>query len=842
MRYPFLGPSFLVVLLAGVAACTSGSSDTPGTSSGGTGGKDGRSGGTVAAGGNGGNTGGNGGSAGGNTGGKAGGSTGGSTGGNVNTGGSAGGNGGSLSTGGKAGGGAGGGAGPATNWTNVKIGGGGYVPGIVYHPTEKNLRYARTDIGGVYRWDNSASKWIALTDGFNRAEGGNDGAESVALDPTDPNRVYITTSQSISNGNGTFYASTNQGASWVATKLPFQVGSNNPGRAIGERLMVDPNMPSTLFCATRTAGLWKSSNNGAAWSQVTSFSSTVLSSDQISAAGGIVIGTEFVVFDTSTTKSGSATKTIYVGVAPDAYGKAANLSGSLYKSTDGGSTWAAVTTPVSGNYIPHMARASDGIFYVVFTSNTGPGSDGPASLYKFDGTSWTRLKEAPSGQAGFGGLSVNGSGASTKIVVGVTNTWGAWDGQTILYRSADSGSTWKEIGYSSGPSAHSPKDAEYWGWIDDAEIDPADPEHVSYVFGGGIWSTSSAFSSASPTWTFDVNGLEETCNLSLMAPPPGASYLLASGQGDVGAYVHTSLTVAPDHKPSTGEAIGGGSNGTGIDMAWSNPAFVVAVGTKGSGSSGSYSTDSGQTWKVFPSLPSVANKAGDESNVAVTADGANIIWAISGQIPYFTADKGASWTATNLPALGDAGASRAYHLAADRKNAKKVYAFDHGGSWWASGTAKVYCSTDGGHTFTASSVAPKPHMFSSSWLAVNPFVEGDVWLADGNNLYHSTDSGVNWTKLTTMATAGTEWTNTHGATMVALGKTASGAAYSAAVYLDGTVGGVDGLFRSDDAGVTWTRINDDAHQWGGIGHIAADTSTYGRVYISGGGRGILYNP
>jgi photosystem II stability/assembly factor-like uncharacterized protein len=127
-------------------------------------------------------------------------------------------------------------------------------------------------------------------------------------------------------------------------------------------------------------------------------------------------------------------------------------------------------------------------------------------------------------------------------------------------------------------------------------------------------------------------------------------------------------------------------------------------------------------------------------------------------------------------------------------------------------------------------------------LAVNPFVEGDVWLVDGNNLYHSTDSGVNWTKLTTMATVGAEWTNTHGATLVALGKPAPGAAYSAAVYLVGTVGGVEGLFRSDDAGGTWTRINDDAHQWGGIGRVTADTTTYGRVYLSGGGRGILYNP
>lgn len=34
---------------------------------------------------------------------------------------------------------------PTTGWANIKMGGGGYVPGIINHPTVANLRYARTD-------------------------------------------------------------------------------------------------------------------------------------------------------------------------------------------------------------------------------------------------------------------------------------------------------------------------------------------------------------------------------------------------------------------------------------------------------------------------------------------------------------------------------------------------------------------------------------------------------------------------------------------------------------------------------------------------------------------------
>lgn len=52
----------------------------------------------------------------------------------------------------------------AVSWKNVKIGGGGgFVPGIVFHPTAKGVAYARTDIGGLYRL-NSDDSWTAVTD------------------------------------------------------------------------------------------------------------------------------------------------------------------------------------------------------------------------------------------------------------------------------------------------------------------------------------------------------------------------------------------------------------------------------------------------------------------------------------------------------------------------------------------------------------------------------------------------------------------------------------------------------------------------------------------------------
>ena len=74
-------------------------------------------------------------------------------------------------------------------WRNVAIGGGGFVTGLLFHPREKNLLYARTDVGGAYRSDDGGKHWIPITDWI----GGLDftGIESFAVDPADANRIYL---------------------------------------------------------------------------------------------------------------------------------------------------------------------------------------------------------------------------------------------------------------------------------------------------------------------------------------------------------------------------------------------------------------------------------------------------------------------------------------------------------------------------------------------------------------------------------------------------------------------------------------------------------------------------
>src|SRR3954470_20321828 len=89
------------------------------------------------------------------------------------------------------------------SWNSVAIGGGGFVSSLVTSKTEKGLMYARTDVGGAYRWNAATSTWIPLTDWASEDETGFLGVESIALDPQTPSTVYLLAGIDYFNGGKT---------------------------------------------------------------------------------------------------------------------------------------------------------------------------------------------------------------------------------------------------------------------------------------------------------------------------------------------------------------------------------------------------------------------------------------------------------------------------------------------------------------------------------------------------------------------------------------------------------------------------------------------------------------
>ncbi len=687
----------------------------------------------------------------------------------------------------------------AYTWKNVEIVGGGFVPGIIFNTKEKNLIYARTDIGGAYRWNPTTKRWIPLTDFITDAEYWLLGIESLATDPVDPNRVYIAASAYLQSwaGNGAIFRSADKGTTWQRTDMPFQMGGNEPGRSIGERLMVDPNNNSIIYFGTRNNGLYKSVDYGATWAKVSSF--------PVNGQSNLGIG--WVTFDPASGTSGNTTQTIYVGVIDTAT--------PIYRSTDGGKTWSALPGQPSAGIPHHGMLSSNGIFYVTYGDQVGPYTMYGGSVWKYNVNSgvWTNISPIvpyANGEQGFGfaGLAIDAQNPNT-VMVSTMSRWGPVDD---IFRSTDAGATWKsvtankELDTSASPYLNwggTPK----LGWmIGDLEIDPFNSGHILYGTGATIYGADDITNLDSGGIAhIDVraHGLEETAILGLVSPPSGANLL--SAIGDICGFRHDSLTEVQSSGMFTNPIF---NSSTDIDFAELNPSFVVRVGYANTGlMRAAYSTDGGTTWTPVASEPPNLSDGG--GTVAVSADGSTIVWSPSNAPVYYTRNRGTSWTLVS-------GLSNGTRVTADRVNPNKFYA-------WNSG---VSSSTNGGATFTV-----KAQTAPWGFVRAVPGIEGDVWLAgDYGGLYHSTDSGVTFTSVGGFSS--TE--------VVGFGKAATGQTYPA-IYVVGVMDSVHGIYRSDDAGATWIRINDEQHQWGWIGKtITGDPRIYGRVYVATNGRGIIY--
>jgi hypothetical protein len=730
-------------------------------------------------------------------------------------------------------------------WRNVEIVGGGFVPGIVFNEGEPGLVYARTDIGGAYRLDAGTGRWVPLLDWVGWDRWGWTGVLSMAADPVDTDRVYAavgTYTNSWDPNNGAILRSADRGRTWEVAELPFKLGGNMPGRGMGERLAVDPNRNATVyFGAPGGHGLWRSTDAGATWAHVPGLTNPGNYADDPADPHGYNSekqGVLWVAFDARTGGPGQATATVYAGVA--------DKDNPVYRSADGGTTWAPVPGAPTG-FVPHrgVLDAGTGHLFIATSDRAGPYDGAHGDVWRLataTGT-WTRVSPVPSTDSsnnyfGYSGLSVDRGRPGTLMVTAYSSWWP----DTQIFRSTDSGATWTRaweftsypnrsqryrmdisdapwltFGTNPAPPESTPK----LGWMTEAlAIDPFDSDRMMYGTGATIYGTTNltAWDSGG---TVDIEvmaeGLEETAVLDLASPPAGAPLL--SALGDVDGFRHAQLDAVPAAMFSSPRY----SSSTSIDYAELAPSVVVRAGNADRTANPSvnrvaFSTDGGANWFQHPSEPPGVTGGG---TVAAAADGARFLWSPEGGTPHVAAGFGGGWTPSQgLPA----GAV----VESDRVDPMTFYGVSAG---------RFHVSRDGGATFTATAASGLPASGNVRFKAV-PGRPGDVWLAGGTSgtsstgygLWHSTDGGATFTRL-----AGVEEADTIG-----FGRAAPGQTYPA-LYTSARIDGVRGIFRSDTAGATWVRVNDDAHQWGWTGStITGDPRVHGRVYVGTNGRGIQY--
>src|SRR6185369_1819596 len=308
----------------------------------------------------------------------------------------------------------------------------------------------------------------------------------------------------------------------------------------------------------------KSTDFGASWNQVASFPVTTTANDN---------GISVVLFDKSSSTTGTASKRIYAGVSR--LGQA-----NFYVSTDAGATWNEVAGAPSTSQMPQRAvLGSNGALFVTFADGAGPnGNSGsePMSVgsiwkYAIAQASWTNITPAGVTSA-FSGIDVSSANPNQLVATSINKylqqPWGYGD---RIYVSNDGGSSWTDLFASSKATMDS--NGMPWitnhaiHWAGSAMFDPNNSERVFVTSGNGIFSTSN-LSSATSTWKFMAKGLEETVALEAVSIPGGGFGFVL---GDYDGAITQNVTVSPPsgiYNPSMGT--------TGaLAVASSKPAVLV---------------------------------------------------------------------------------------------------------------------------------------------------------------------------------------------------------------------------------------------------------------------------
>lgn len=695
-------------------------------------------------------------------------------------------------------------AGPGTYaWETVRVDGGGWVTGVV--PTPSGAVYARTDVGGAYRWEQEGEgRWRQLLtyDGVSDPVSSDYKVEGLAVAPSDDDVVYLAVGDSVQDRHGSILRSDDGGRTWDRSAQQFTIHGNAEWRQAGARLAVSPDDADVVYFGSRTEGLWRSDDAGAEWEQLTSLPVRAPLDD------GDPAGVTFVRFGPAQLAD-EAPRVLWVGV--EGVG--------VLRSEDGGGSWDVVLDTPGG--VPKDAEVSeDGRLYVVVVGQSGgvyrvaPGDDDATSI-------------SPGGNPAV--LAVDPADPD-RVIVGDD---GVRDG--FLWRSTDAGDTWDTLDVAiRSPDARWPTqtDLEDYMSAGDLAFDPARPGTLWFAEGMGAWR-SEDLQDDEVTWTFASHGIEELVSNDAVKP---------AGRSLITAHWDRNLFRHPADGPAEPGLTPRFNSAWSLATAPDDASFVVAVvddhrfccEDDGLAGQSGYSQDGGRSWRRFASLESEQHP--DElafGNIAVSAgDTDNLVWVPSngGQVHY-SRDRGQTWTPADYPGSEPHFAHYLQRdvLTTDQERPGTFYVLDAEG---------VLRSTDGGATWQLRQGHGLPDRHSrrfNATLSTVPGATGELLLTTGlldegsHGLFRSTDGGDTWTEEAGLADVG----------RFGFGRAADRDDVPL-LFATGRQGGTRGLWRSQDLGRTWELLT---HAPGGryqdVTVLAGDPDVPGRVYVGFSGTGFV---
>jgi photosystem II stability/assembly factor-like uncharacterized protein len=715
-------------------------------------------------------------------------------------------------------------------FAQVAMTAGGWVTGIVAHPTEPGVMYARTDVGGAYRRNASTGEWEQMITASSIADrdAGADlyNVESVAVAATDPDTVYLSVGndepldETTFETNGRVLRSTDGGRTWTSSTSRFYVAGNGVYRQQGERLAVDPERAEIVMLGTRREGIWISDDGGDTFSNVDASMVPHTPSDPASAKDS---GISFVTPDPAGGLTADGwTARWYAGVG----------GVGVVRTDDAGATWTTIRT-VLPSVVPQEGEVVDGGLYVAFNDPGGV----PATVERYSPDDGWSVYDLPAGIT-IWSLTVD---PNDRDRIAVATEAVRTDS---LYYTQDGGSTWSTpVVTTSAPDAPWIEAANDGGYMPVGKFifDPHDTDRLWFAEGIGVWTGILAPDFL--PWEFAGQGIEELVVSDFVAPPGGRTVAVVA---DFQGLSYDSLEQTPS-APLVDDRFAGG---TSADYSGGAPENLVWIGAEYNNyfnpdrnSRAARSTDGGVTWEELPNL----DKDMFGGNIAISAgDPDNIVWLPSNLLSPFehldipkgvfaTTDGGANWTR-----LADVGGTNAFHrfmwwfarqaLTADKVQPNTFYLADD--------EERFFVSTNGGTEWTEAEFGPPCSVDSAchvyGQIHADPFDAEKVWAAVGSNgLYRTDDAGRSaWEPI-----AGVDEVFTFGF------GAPIGSSSEPAIFLYGRVGGDPdpALWRSHDAGATWQMIaREPFDSFANVNVVEGDLDVAGRVYVGFGGQGAVY--
>lgn len=786
------------------------------------------------------------------------------------------------------------------SWTTVSIGGGGFVSSIISSPVEKNLFYARTDVGGSYRWDESSKRWVSMMDWVDVSELGLLGVEAIAADPVNPDKVYMVAGTTYWNeGRSAFLRSCDKGRTWQVfytwdtsgvkgSKVKkFYAHGNGMGRGNGEALAIDPQNPDIMLYGSKGKGLFRSTDNGETWNHL----------DDFTKASG---------HDTTWNGSGFSFVTFAPGNSSVVYAGFLRSKDNVFRSKDGGITWELIPGRIKpatkGGYAPalmpqRIAITPDGsLLYITFGDGAGPHTMawdegwGPikdwfnrGAVLRFETASEKWLDVSPENMvdpgdnsnssyydvdsiyaASYSGISLNPSNPLEIVVSSM-----GYRGPQFWY--IESTGKWKDqwgsnIYYTNDGGKH---------WI---------PSFQYYWMDGGVYPSAKQMSENGIGWMF--NSSIHWAGCVAMDPFNPKRVFTTSGNGVFATDNITSYIVDSSKSPVLQQSTVWKVMSHGIEETV--PLEVISIpGGPMISVIGDYDGFCHYDVTKYPSKRHLTDVSGLQVPLGTTRA---LAWAPkSGHLVKVSDAQAVNPTGNNnvpvSPIQFSSDTGKSWTVATYESIPGK---YVRGESVAISADGKVTLWVPSHKTVNGSDVAgdyPVQRYENSAWTEVSgidgAFVAGDpekteVFYAFKRSegiFYKSTDMGIKFEKAgapgsstrrkfrLTPGKSGDIWVplgenglsrsddgaltfksieSVSSCEAVGFGKAAEGKNYPT-VYIFGKVGNQTGVFQSIDEGATWERVNDDDHEYGGLANgefIVGDMNTFGVVYMSTAGRGI----